>query len=93
MTNHIVTLERLYEENKTKEAVAYGTDLKAALLEVTGEIQSGNPVTDVILQERKKEAEQETLSVYSFFYLSNTEPKTSSDFPNHTPYKRPRQTA
>ncbi len=71
MTNHIVTLERLYEENKTKEAVAYGTDLKAALLEVTGEIQSGNPVTDVILQERKKEAEQKNVRFEIAFYYPN----------------------
>lgn len=71
MTNHIVTLERLYEENKTKEAIAYGADLKAALLEVTGEIQSGNPVTDVILQERKREAEQKNVRFYAAFYYPN----------------------
>lgn len=71
MTNHIVTLERLYEENRTREAAAYGTDLKAALLEVTGEIQSGNPVTDVILRERKKEAKQRNICFESAFYYPN----------------------
>ena len=49
MANHIMTLERLYAGDMTEEARAYSTELKTALDEVSGEIKSGNPVTDVIL--------------------------------------------
>lgn len=56
IASHILTLERLYEGNKPEEAKAYSADLKAALCNVAGEVKSGNPVTDVILQELKKEA-------------------------------------
>ncbi len=68
MTNHILMLERLYEENHTKEATAYGTELKAALAEMTGDIASGNAVTDVILQEWQKEAEKLRVCFRSEFY-------------------------
>lgn len=68
MTNHILTLERLYEGNQTEEARAYSDDLKAELAKMTGEIKSGNPVTDVILQESKEEAEKKGVSFCSEFY-------------------------
>lgn len=61
MTNHVLTLERLYAGNETKEAKDYVRDLKAALIETVGEIKSGNPVTDVILQEWKTEAEKRNI--------------------------------
>jgi len=61
MTNHVLTLERLYAGNETKEAENYVQDLKAALIETVGEIKSGNPVTDVILQEWKTEAEKKKI--------------------------------
>lgn len=68
MTNHILTLERLYEDNRAKEAIAYGTELKTALTEMTGEIASGNAVTDVIVQEWQKEAQRHQISFRSEFY-------------------------
>lgn len=68
MTNHILTLERLYEGNKEEEAKAYGKDLKTELAQMTGGIESGNPVTDVILQEFKKEAEKRGISFRSEFH-------------------------
>lgn len=68
MANHILTLERLYEGNKTEEAKAYGKDLKAELARMTGGTGSGNPVTDVILQEFKKEAGKRGISFHSEFY-------------------------
>lgn len=58
MANHIITLERLYAGNKAEEAKAYTLELKAALAEAAGDINSGNPVTDVILQEMRVEAEK-----------------------------------
>ena len=68
MANHIMTLERLYAGDMTEEARAYGTELKTALAEVVGEIKSGNPVTDVILQEWKGEAEKSKIHFRSDFY-------------------------
>lgn len=68
MTNHILTLERLYTTNKTEEASVYGTELKNMLVGITGEIKSGNPVTDVILQEVKKQAEKREIQFHSDFY-------------------------
>ena len=68
MTNHILTLERLYEENRVKEAIAYGTELKTTLAGMSGEMASGNAVTDVILQEQKREAEKLQISFRSAFY-------------------------
>lgn len=68
MAKHIITLEKLYSGNKTEEARAYSADLKAALAKVTGEIKSGNPVTDVILQEFKNEAEKKKINFCSDFH-------------------------
>ena len=68
MTNHILTLERLYEGNKAEEAKAYSTELTTELANMTGGIESGNPVTDVILQEFKKEAEESGISFHSEFH-------------------------
>lgn len=77
MTNHILTLERLYAGNRTEEAKDYVKDLKAALAEAAGkvgeleeseEIKSGNPITDVILQEQKQEAEKKNICFCSDFH-------------------------
>lgn len=68
MTNHILMLERLYEENRVKEAIAYGTELKTTLAGMSAEMASGNAVTDVILQEQKREAEKLQISFRSEFY-------------------------
>lgn len=68
MTNHILTLEGLYAGEQRKEAEAYGAELKNLLSEMTGEIKSGNPVTDVILQERKTEAEKKNIHFSTDFY-------------------------
>ena len=68
MTNHILTLERLYEGNRAEEAKAYSKELKTELTNMAGGIESGNPVTDVILQEFKKEAEESGISFHSEFH-------------------------
>lgn len=61
MTNHIMTLEKLYAGKETKEAREYAGNIKAALAQMAGEIKSGNPVTDIILQEQKSEAEKRNI--------------------------------
>ena len=68
MTNHIFTLERLYAGNNVEEAIDYGKELKSALSLVSGEIKSGNPVTDVILLELKNEAEKRNIHFQSDFH-------------------------
>jgi len=68
MANHILTLERLYAGNEKEEAHAYTANLRDALSEITGGIKSGNPVTDVILQEVKAEAEKRKIRFHSDFY-------------------------
>ncbi len=68
VTNHLITLERLYAANKINEARAYGDELKAALSEGAGGAASGNPVTDVILQGMKNDAEHKNIRFQSEFY-------------------------
>lgn len=68
MTNHIITLERLYAGNQAKEAKAYGEELREALLEAAGRISSGNPVTDVILQEAQREAKKRNIHFETDFH-------------------------
>ncbi len=68
MTNHVLTLERLYAGNEIKEAKDYVRNLKAAFIETVGEIKSGNPVTDVILQEWKTEAEKKNIHFQCDFH-------------------------
>lgn len=68
MANHIATLEGLYEVDRAEEAKAYGAQLKNALSQTTGQLKSGNPVTDVILLGVKKEAEKRGIAFQSAFY-------------------------
>ena len=68
MANHILTLERLYEVGDIGEAEAYSKGLKAELAQMAGGIGSGNPVTDVILQEFVKEAGDKGIAFHSEFH-------------------------
>ena len=68
MTNHLITLERLYAGNQEKEAKAYGEELREALSEAACRISSGNPVTDVILQEVQNEAEKRNIHFETDFH-------------------------
>lgn len=68
MTNHILTLEGLYQMDRATEAERYGRELKTELSAMAGEIGSGNPVTDVILQGIKKESEKRGIRFESGFH-------------------------
>lgn len=68
MKNHILTLERLYEKNETEQAKTYVQGMKSALVETAGDINSGNPVTDVILREWKMKSRQKNLCFRSDFH-------------------------
>ena len=58
MGNHISVLEHLFLKNETEELEAYMARLKTSLSESVAEIKTGNPVTDVIINQKKKEAEE-----------------------------------
>lgn len=68
MTNHIMTLEKLYGAEQRAEAQEYISELKRSLIDSTKEMQSGNPVTDVILSERMKEAEKKNVKFICDFH-------------------------
>lgn len=68
MTNHVITLERLYTGNKVEEAKAYSKELKTVLAKATNKLNSGNPVTDVILQEMQNKAENMKIHFHIDFY-------------------------
>lgn len=58
MGNHIMTLEHLYQSGEHEEAGKYAAHLKAELKKNGMDMKSGNPVTDVILTEKYREAKQ-----------------------------------
>lgn len=67
MGNHIQMIERLMGTENTVEASAYLERLKIEWQELTPEIRTGNPVTDMILLEKKKEAEMRGIRFESDF--------------------------
>lgn len=67
MKNHIMTLEKLCE--KDEEAGTYLLQLKEQIGETVSGAASGNPVTDVILSEKKKEAEEKKIAFVSRFHF------------------------
>lgn len=70
MTNHILTLERLYAGCDSAQAREYAKELKAALSNMTADgVKSGNPITDMILQEWKTEAEKRNIRFDSDFHF------------------------
>lgn len=62
MGNHIMTLETMCRGRDQQEATEYVEALKEQLCRTDLEIRSGNPVTDVILTEKWKEAEGKKIS-------------------------------
>ena len=58
MGNHISVLENLFLKGESEEFENYLSELKAHWNESVTEVRTGNPVTDVILTQQKKEAEE-----------------------------------
>lgn len=58
MGNHISVLEHLFLKNETDEFEKYLSELKATYCVSVEKIKTGNPVTDVILTQKQKEAEE-----------------------------------
>lgn len=55
MGNHLMTLKELYSAGKYEAAEQYAETLSEQIRATAAEVQSGNPVTDVILSGRKRE--------------------------------------
>lgn len=73
MGNHVMVLENLVQKNEQQEAVRYLSELKKQLDETGTEVKSGNPVTDVVLTEKQKEAVgKEIAFVCDFHYPKGT---------------------
>lgn len=68
MGNHIMTLEGLYVKGEKEEAKKYVEKLQGQLLGTGLKIKSGNPVTDVILTEKYREAEKYGIDFQCKFY-------------------------
>ncbi len=73
MKNHVIVLKNLCGENE--EAGKYVTRLKAQLDEsaLPASVKSGNPITDIIISEKQKAAEEKGIDFkYEFYYPENT---------------------
>lgn len=73
MANHVMILENLFQKNEHQQAMNYLSKWKEQLNELEIKIKSGNPVTDVILTEKQKEAEEKEIDfVCDFHYPTET---------------------
>ena len=73
MGNHISVLENLFAKRETEEFEKYLMQLKTTYSESEEGIKTGNPVTDVILTQKQKEAEEKGIRFdCKFVYPSDT---------------------
>lgn len=73
MGNHISVLEALFVKNEKDEVDKYLSELKIKWSQSVADIKTGNPVTDVILTQKQKDAEKRGIAfTCNFFYPSET---------------------
>ncbi len=73
MGNHISVLESLFIKNETEEFEKYLKELKLTYCESMEGIKTGNPVTDVILTQKQKEAKEKGIEFEcKFVYPTDT---------------------
>ena len=73
MGNHISVLENLILKKENEEAEKYLAKIKTVWNDSTVEIRTGNPITDVILTTKYKEAEEKGIELNcKFAYPSDT---------------------
>lgn len=73
MGNHIMTIEKLFNKREYQEAQEYMKMMNQQYISIAQEIKSGNPVTDVILEEKSKEAQENGIEFKNtFFYPQHT---------------------
>jgi len=66
--NHLMTLKQLYTRGEYEEAEKYADSLTCEMQKASIGARSGNPVTDVILSERRKEMEEKGIDFTSDFH-------------------------
>ena len=74
-------IERLMGTGNTAEASAYLGRLKTEWQELTPEIRTGNPVTDMILLEKKKEARMRGIRFECDFRYPENGKHNTQNFP------------
>ena len=79
MGSHAMVLEGLCERREYQTARDYLTHLRGELEKGALEIKSGSPVTDVILAERKREAEKRGIAFSSQFHYPEGTPVNAFD--------------
>lgn len=79
MGNHLMTLKQLYEQGEYNAAQQYTDKLGIEMAKTVFDINSGNPVTDVILSGRKKEMDEKDISFICDFHYPMTETVDSFD--------------
>ena len=79
MGNHLMTLEQLYGSGEYEAAEQYAGTLRREIQNVSGDVASGNPVTDVILSGRKKEMEEKGIAFACDFHYPMTDSVNSFD--------------
>ena len=62
MGNHLMTLEQLYSKGEYETAEKYAKALHEEMRSASMDVNSGNPVTDVILSVSKKEMEEKGIA-------------------------------
>lgn len=72
MGNHLMTLEQLYGAGAYEQAEKYVGTLKREMQNVSLDVASGNPVTDIILSGRKKEMEDKGIRFECDFHYPQT---------------------
>lgn len=79
MGNHLMTLKQLYEKGEYTAAQQYTDKLNSEMAKTVFDVNSGNPVTDVILSGRKKEMEEKGITFTCDFHYPMTETVDSFD--------------
>ena len=72
MGNHLMTLEQLYGAGAYEQAEKYVGALKREMQNVSSDVASGNPVTDIILSGRRKEMEDKGIRFECDFHYPQT---------------------
>lgn len=71
MANHVMVLEALFMKDERQELEQYFLQLKEKLKETAKVVRSGNPVTDIILTEKQKEAAEKGIEFQCDFYYTD----------------------
>lgn len=79
MGNHLMTIKQLYDQGEYEAAQQYTDKLNDEMTYTPFDVNSGNPVTDVILSARKKEMEDKGIAFSCNFHYPITKTVDSFD--------------